>query len=499
MELFTSTGNWIVALGKTLIHSIWIALLILSLLRLILNSMADRNSELRYRVAVLSMLLFIGSVTASFLLIFSPEHLVQAVSETGGNSFLFSLVMKDNSPVQLAKNPYLVFIFCSYLYFAAIPVLLIRSAASLRYLRKMKESGTPVQDVWYRRFELLKRSLGIHRRVTLMETESLKVPALIGFLKPVILVPAGMFSNLSLAQVETILMHELYHLRRFDSIANVIQLFFENLFFYNPALWGISRIIRNEREKCCDDRVLDSCADPLSYAKALYKLAGQKHQFTHLVTGAGGTDQYQLFTRIKRILNQKTMKNNIREKLFSLLILASGVLIMLTVTGFSSGFSIVKDKESWQNPINTEVFDTIPEVENEVEDEVEHEDIDWEEIKEEMEEARIEAMEALEEIDWEGIREEMEEARMEALEEIDWEEIREELAKTKIYLDSLKMDMDFDFDFDMDIDMEKIQEEVNSSLEDINWEEIEAEMARVRVRLDSVFRDMDFDFDVDVD
>lgn len=95
-----------------------------------------------------------------------------------------------------------------------------------------------------------------------MESGIITVPALVGYIKPVILVPAGMLSNLSVSQVETILMHELYHLRRFDAIANMIQLLIENIFFYNPAVWAISNIIRTEREKCCDDRVLDSCGDP---------------------------------------------------------------------------------------------------------------------------------------------------------------------------------------------------------------------------------------------
>jgi hypothetical protein len=406
----------------------------------------------------------------------------------------------------------------------------------------MKQSGFPVQESWQIRFAQLKVSLGIPKKVALMESHKLTSPSLIGFLKPVILVPAGMFSNLSVSQVETILLHELYHLRRFDTLVNVMQLIIENLFFYNPAVWAISKIVRNEREKCCDDRVLNSCKDPLNYAKALYQVAGHNQQLTHLTPGAGGSDQFQLLTRIKRILNQGAMKNTIREKLFSLLILAGGLLIMLTVTGFSSGFSIVKDKGAWQkvrisqstdpqamaepatetatepavesiaepitNPTLVQVADTVPEVENEPEElekidweeikkeleeaRLEIKEIDWEEIKKEMEEARIEA---LEEIDWEEIKKEMEEARIEALEEIDWEKIRMEMEEFKIDLDSLKLDLDFDFDIDVDID--KIKEEVSRSMQDINWEELEADMTRAKVKLDSLFWDMDMDLDLD--
>jgi len=525
MEIFASTGNWIEALGKTLLHSLWIALLVLSLLRLILNSIPDRYSGLRYRISLISMLVLMGSVGTLFFLLFSPENALQPASDPERSSLLMSLFLKDQASVQQTTDVHLYFVICTYIYLAGIPFVLVRSAFSVRYLRVIKESGFPVQEMWHSRFEQLKNSLGIKRKVALMETNQLTAPALIGFLKPVVLVPAGMFSNLSVSQVETILLHELYHLRRLDTLVNVVQLIIENLFFYNPAVWAISKIIRNEREKCCDDRVLDSCANPLSYAKALYQIAGQDHQFTHLAPGAGGSDQFQLFTRINRILNQNAMKNNIREKLFSLLIFAGGVILMLTVTGFSSGFSIIKDNEAWQKasipqksdiepivkPITDPVMesepivapleepailhrpDTIPEVENEPE---EVEKIDWEEIKKEIEEARIEVME---EIDWEEIKKEMEEARIEAMEEIDWEAIKKEMEEARITMDSLKMDMDFDFDFDMDIDIDKIKEEVNRSMEDINWEEIETEMARVKIHLDSVFRDLDLDFDMDVD
>lgn len=492
MDLFSSTGNWMVALGKTLIHSLWIALLVLSLLRLILHSIADRNSELRYRISVLSLLFFLGSVTSLFLLLFSPENQAQVSLSAGGRLFLSSFPLKDVIAVSAIKNPHLLFVLCTYLYFAGIPVVLIRSAASLRYLRKVKESGVLVQNEWCIRFEQLTRALGIRRKVVLMETKSLSAPGLIGLLKPIVMVPAGMFSNLSVAQVETILLHELYHLRRFDSLVNVIQLIIENLFFYNPGVSVMSKIIRNEREKCCDDRVIDACADPLSYAKALYQLAGQHPPFTHLVPGASGSDHDQLFTRINRILNQNAMKTNIREKLFSFLILAGGVLTMLTISGFTSSFSFAKGNDSWQkitftddsgeDPRRTSVFDTIPEVGDDVEIETEvdvDEEVDWEEIREEMQEAKQEALEALD--------------------EIDWEEIREKMEKARLHFDSVMMDVDFDFDFDMDIDIDKITEDVHKSLEGIDWEDLKEEMARTRIHLDSVFQELDLDFDADVD
>jgi hypothetical protein len=122
------------------------------------------------------------------------------------------------------------------------------------------------------------------------------------------------------------------------------------------------------------------------------------------------------------------MKNNVREKMFSLILLMGGLVIMLTVTGFTSGFSIVKNNESRQletvnhkpeNPaVPASVLDTVP-------------DVDWDEIKKEMEEAKIEVKKAIE--------------------EIDWEEMKMEMSGVKLHLDSVLQDIDFDFD-DLDVD-----------------------------------------------
>jgi beta-lactamase regulating signal transducer with metallopeptidase domain len=549
MELFASTGNWVEALGKTLIHSIWISLLIYSLLRILLHSVPDRYSDLRYKMALISMLGVVVSVTGLFFLLYTPEIAIKLNDKTEGSYALLSFLQKNKTLLPQGPDVQLPYVICTYIYLAGIPIVLIRSAISIRYLRFMRKSGTPVQEDWLVRFNLLKTTLGIQRKVAFLETKKLNTPALIGFMKPVVLIPAGMLTNLSVSQVETILLHELFHLRRFDTLVNVVQVIIENLLFFNPAVWALSKLVRHEREKCCDDRVIGSCENPLIYAKALYQLAGKDHQLSKLAPGAGGSDQIQLYTRIKRILNQHAMKNNIRERLFSFLILAGGLLIMLTVTGFSSSLPIVKDNEAWQkasfaqNPVSISqdepaplplaepaplpLAEPAPAIETEaifvpavlpLADTVPH--VDWEEIKKEMEEARMEVMEEMAEIDWEEIKVEMEEARALAMEDIDWEKIQEEIeeARTKmreeleeidweeiriemegfeINLDSLKMDMDVDFD--MDIDIEKIKEEVNRSLEDIDWEGMKVDMARAKVHLDSVLQDLDMDFDLDFD
>jgi hypothetical protein len=69
-----------------------------------------------------------------------------------------------------------------------------------------------------------------------------------------------------------VLAHELAHIRRHDYLINVLQTLAETLFFYQPAVWWVSSCIRNERELCCDDLVVEFCGNPVGYARALTKL-----------------------------------------------------------------------------------------------------------------------------------------------------------------------------------------------------------------------------------
>ena len=91
------------------------------------------------------------------------------------------------------------------------------------------------------------------------------VPTVIGVLRPTILLPVSMASGVPPDHLEGILAHELAHIRRYDHIVNLVQRLIEALLFFHPAVWFLSRRIRIERERCCDDLVLASGGEPLRY------------------------------------------------------------------------------------------------------------------------------------------------------------------------------------------------------------------------------------------
>ena len=109
---------------------------------------------------------------------------------------------------------------------------------------------------WQERLDRLARALRLSRPVALLESCLAEVPVVIGYVRPVILMPVGLLAGLPAGQVESILLHELAHIRRHDYLVNLLQTSVEGLLFYHPAVWWISGVIRAERENCCDDLVV---------------------------------------------------------------------------------------------------------------------------------------------------------------------------------------------------------------------------------------------------
>ncbi len=110
-----------------------------------------------------------------------------------------------------------------------------------------------------------------------------------------ILLPAATLLNLSLERLETVLAHELAHIRRYDYLVNMLQILAETLFFYQPAVWWISSRIRDERELCCDDLAVEICGDAVGYARALAKLERLRITAPPLaLSGAAGPLLYRI-------------------------------------------------------------------------------------------------------------------------------------------------------------------------------------------------------------
>jgi len=179
-------------------------------------------------------------------------------------------------------------------------VLSLRLMSGWLWVQRLKSHGTsPAGEGWSHIAERLCRRLHIARRVRLLESTIVDVPTVIGWMKPVVLMPASALAGLNPHQLEAILAHELAHIRRHDYLVNLMQTVVETLLFYHPAVWWLSRRIRVERENCCDDLAVSLCGDPYSYAKALADLEELRTPSRHFAMAANGGSLVQ---RVRRLL-----------------------------------------------------------------------------------------------------------------------------------------------------------------------------------------------------
>ncbi len=187
---------------------------------------------------------------------------------------------------------------------AGVALLTLRLFSGWMWAQRMKSHGArPAPEALQTAADRLMRRLHIGRAVRLLESTSVSVPTVIGWLKPVVLLPASALAGLAPDQMEAILAHELAHVRRHDYIVNLFQTVVETLLFYHPAVWWLSRRIRAERENCCDDLAVSLCGDPVAYAAALAELEGLRSTSGDLVLAATGGS---LLQRVRRLLGVPT-------------------------------------------------------------------------------------------------------------------------------------------------------------------------------------------------
>lgn len=186
----------------------------------------------------------------------------------------------------------------------------------------VRRGTSPVPPEWQARFEKMYDELRVRRLVSLLSSSLVKVPCVIGWIKPVILVPVSMFTSLDPFEIEMILVHELAHVRRYDILVNILQTAMETLFFFNPVIWWLSRQIRIEREDCCDDTAILKTGNRLRYARALANLEEVRMFQTNFNSALTGSP---LGRRIQRIVGAT------RPRFYSSTLSLSGMLLIASL------------------------------------------------------------------------------------------------------------------------------------------------------------------------
>ena len=236
------------ALGWTIIHSIWQILVIAIILRGLLNVLKNASSNMRYLTVAGSFITIIIGSIVTFSIIYRGYSPEQAMATTGDAGIIQSIM----SQAELAQNFTLVSItsmLYSYgelamqwiennlniiVFFWLVGLMLysLRFAGNLLYIHRLKNNGTsPLSGDWSAVLKSLADKMGLHKTIPLLESVFAKAPMVIGHLKPVILLPAGLVFSLPIDQLEAILAHELAHIKRKDFLMNSIKSILEIIFF----------------------------------------------------------------------------------------------------------------------------------------------------------------------------------------------------------------------------------------------------------------------------
>lgn len=303
------------ALSQAIFASLAYSLIIYILMKMAIFFFKDLSSSWRYKLLYSCLVLIFASFTISVFRHYSATPLSAAgLTES---ALVNRSEISARSWSQLAI-PYSLWLGWAYIV-GVISQTLFLMVAFHRLKVNRLNSSIPATIYWNERLNSLKGKLGISKSVRLHVSEKILVPFTAGFLKPVILFPLATINQLSLEQVEAILIHELAHIKRHDYLINILQRVMEIILFFNPIIWLLSKEISAERENCCDDVVLEYTDNPKDYARALALIEEHRIDMNGLAMSISGSKQHTLLNRIKNITNMKAQNQNSRQKLFALL------------------------------------------------------------------------------------------------------------------------------------------------------------------------------------
>ena len=209
----------------------------------------------------------------------------------------------------------------AWIWLIGVIALSVRWTGSMLYLQRIRRHPVAVDmREWRRTLHKVGQKLGIQKPVDLLASRFIQAPMVIGHLRPVIMVPVSMLTGLTPNQVEAILAHELAHIKRHDFLINLLISWIEIVFFFHPAYWWLSAIIKDEREHCCDDEAVAYSGNALAYAKALTALEEQRLHQLQLGVSLQGRPNH-LLTRIKRIIAPQQYQPNLNARVLTSLVL----------------------------------------------------------------------------------------------------------------------------------------------------------------------------------
>lgn len=330
------------ALGWALLNSLWQFGIMCVLFISVVHCIKNISPALKHAIALVLLsagfIWFAGALSIGYLS-YSEAGYTDATEHnfSGSSSYAF---IYSNAKEFLEKNLF----YFSVFYLLAVGVFFTRFFRFFVRVQKLKTQGLSKLRAETRLYvQQLAQQLNITRKVQVWVSDCIDTPMVMGFIKPIILIPLACINQLSVTQLESILLHELAHIKRNDYFINLFIATIEILFFFNPFARLLIKAIKQEREKSCDDWVLQFRFDPYQYASALLSLEQSRSPAYPLAIGATGFHKHLLLERIQRIMGMQKRSNGQRLTLLGYL-MSIGLLSLIALV--NPGNVVVKNVET---------------------------------------------------------------------------------------------------------------------------------------------------------
>lgn len=339
---FLTQSTWADRIGWVLVHSLWQFALVAVLAVALQWALKRCSASTRYRALLAAMCILVAGPVATWFSPWvadatavaansrpvekpaeNPPSRHDSPSQHGDNLVASRAMPSESLPKHAAKpqseprrvQPARVSLASSLslvertarpwlpeivlVWFVGVLVAALRPLLSWYTVRQLRTVGVSrVGEAASGVAERAAKRLGLAQAVEVVQSTLIRTPVVIGYFRPAVLLPLCVVTGVPEAQLDLILAHELAHVRRHDYLINFFQTLIETLFFYHPAVWWLSRQIRNERENCCDDVAMAAVGSRSDYGRALLAVEELRAASTAFSLAACGGS---LLARIRRI------------------------------------------------------------------------------------------------------------------------------------------------------------------------------------------------------
>jgi len=319
------------AIGWALVHFVWQGIVLALVTGFVLFVLKRASAQTRYATNCIAL------VVATYLPISeicSRMNQVEATSTGSITAVFFDVVASQGSTwasIQTWIQAQLNWFVLGWLLVVAL--LALKLIIGLFWLHQYRNAPySSANREWQQRLDALASQFSPGMQVLLRVVDDIQSPLTIGFIKPVVLVPASLLTGMAPAHLDALLAHELAHIRRYDFLINLLQNLIEMFLFFHPAVWWISKNVRTERENIADDLAAQVIGEPRRLALALQELEQIQFVQSQLALAAHGGN---LMLRIKRLVRPEAQSINWKTAV-------TAVGVALICIGFAANAAIPK-------------------------------------------------------------------------------------------------------------------------------------------------------------